>query len=506
MTGTPSPRTPSGDNQTYRNATLTVVQVLVSAAFLFGIYKYILFTQGATRLGVWSIVMALSTLARITDLGFAGGMTRFIAKYRAQNDLQAMQQVVGTGAISLALIVGLLMVGAFPVARMVLPRLMDPQVLDDAYTLLPFSMASFALLAVGGVFLSSLDGIQRADLRNILLICGTLLYGLLIVVFVELFGFAGLGFAQIGQSVFVLIGAWVLVRKKFQMPRLFPVGWRWSRFKEMLAYNANLQFATLASFLGDPATKLLLGHYGSLAMVGYYEMASKMVAQFRAIMVNVNQVLVPVITHLNETQQAEVQTLYKKTYLLVFGVSATFYAAVLACVPVISHIWLGNYNDYFLGTAWLMLAAMQINTLTGAAFFSNMGTGQVGVNSMAQVLIGLVNLGFGSLLGYLAGGAGVIAAYAFAIVAGSLFLLLNFQRREGLGWADLFPPEIRSHVAAAWTIGLASAAAAHQLKLHEPAWQLIPAALAIMLILISAVKTPSLRNLLQRKRQELPAR
>ena len=425
--------------QTFKNATLTVAQVVVSATFLFVIYKYLLATLGAARLGVWSIVMALSTVARITDLGFAGGMTRFVAKYRSLEEHETVLELVETGTVSLAVLSTLVLAAAYPLLQWGLPLMFDDSALDDARALLPFSLASFGLLAVAGAFLSTLDGLQRADLRNMVLIGGTLAYGMLIPTFVSTLGFAGLGWAQLGQAALVLAASWVVVRRQLEMKELIPTRWRRKRFSEMLSYNVNLQLSTVASFLGDPLTKVMLGHFGNLPMVGYYEMASKMVSQFRAVVTNVNQVFVPVIAHLHEKDKTELAELYEKTYGVLFFVCVTFYCAAAIATPSISTLWLGHYDPFFVSVAYVMLLTMFINTLTAPAYFSNMGTGHAAVNALSQVVIGGANLTLGWLLGRLFGGPGVIVAYAIAVVAGSAFLMHRFLRMQALPASTTLP-------------------------------------------------------------------
>jgi O-antigen/teichoic acid export membrane protein len=474
-------------HQTIRNAIFTIVQVAASAVFLFTVYRFLLAAIGPKRLGVWSIVMALSTLTRITDLGFAGGMARFVAKYLALDQRKTASELVETGAISLLALVGLMLLAAYPLVGMGLPLVFEPEAVQDAQQLLPYSMASLGLLAVAGVFLSSLDGLQRADLRNIVLILGTAVYGVSIFLFVQDRGFLGLGLAQIIQSVFVLLTSWIVLRRQIGASCWFPSRWRRDRFKEMIAYNIHLQFSTFASFLGDPLTKLFLGHYGGLGMVGYYEMANKMVSQFRAIVVNVNQVLVPVIAHLKEKNEGALRELYAGTYTLLFLVSITFYGGVCVLLPFISKVWLGELNFYFLTTAWVMLLAMQVNTVSGAAYFSNMGTGRVSINSVAQVIIGATNLALGILLGAIFGGPGVISAYGIAIVAGSLFLLVGFVRAEGLPLASLLPPTVRTHLAFTLLTSVSCAVVSTNTQYLKPAMQVAVMVGGFVVILVSAV-------------------
>lgn len=429
----------AGHQQLFRNATLTVAQVVLSATFLFAVYKYLLGAIGPEQMGVWSIVMALSTVARITDLGFAGGMTRFVAKYQALDDHEAVLEVVETGTLSLAVLSVLILTISYPLLRLGLPHVMTPTSAALALKLLPFALASFGALAVAGAYLSTLDGLQRADLRNLILMGGTLLYGVLIPLCVWRLGFEGLGWAQLGQSLTILVVAGWMVRVKLRLA-LVPHRWTTSRFKEMLGYNVHLQLTTFASLLGDPLTKLLLSHFGSLPMVTYYEMALKMVSQFRAIVVNVNQVLVPSIARAQEKNIEELRDIFKKTLSSVFLISLFFYGIAITSLPLASDIWIGHYNSTFTYSAIILIAAMQINSFIVPIFFTNLGTGKAKENSLSQLSIGFSNIILGFLLGIALGGWGVILSYGLSIAIGSVILLALFVRQGNFDSHIIIPP------------------------------------------------------------------
>jgi O-antigen/teichoic acid export membrane protein len=464
---------PAASRQIYKNATLTALQVVITAVSMFVVYRYLLDALGAARLGTWSIVMAAASVARITDLGFAGGLTRFVAKYRALDDDQAVTELIETGVISMAGMALAILALAYPLLAHFIPRLI-PQAADDALSLLPFSLASLGLMTLAGAYLSSLDGLLRTDLRNLIMMGGALFYMVLAMVLVSKIGFIGLGWAQLVQSAAVLLAACWTLRLTLHMPWL-PWHWRRARFAEMIGYNAHLQLGSLASLLGDPAAKMMLGRFGDLAAVGYFEMATKLVSQFRAVVVNVNQVLVPVIARLQEQRQDAVTDLYEKTHGLIFFVSTTFFGLLLASVPAVSELWLGSYNPGFVMVCLIMLPAMAVNTLAGAAFFSNLGAGDAASNSMVQVGMGLANLALGMVLGGLAGGTGVVAGYALSIVGGSLYLMLRYRHAKSLPLSTLVPASMRLHVTLTLLAGAAVNLAVPVVQTRSPhlRWPLV---------------------------------
>ena len=59
------------------------LQVIVTAATLFVLYRYLIHTLGVEALGIWSIVMASSTVLSVGELGLSDSIVKYMAKYLA---------------------------------------------------------------------------------------------------------------------------------------------------------------------------------------------------------------------------------------------------------------------------------------------------------------------------------------------------------------------------------------------------------------------------------------
>ena len=85
----------------FKNARMAVLQVLVAGLTLFFLYRFLLNTIGVKQLGVWSLVLATSSIIHIGNLGFSGSVVKFVAKYVARQELVLAAEVIETAAISL---------------------------------------------------------------------------------------------------------------------------------------------------------------------------------------------------------------------------------------------------------------------------------------------------------------------------------------------------------------------------------------------------------------------
>ena len=104
----------------------------------------------------------------------------------------------------------------------------------------------------------------------------------------------------------------------------------------------NFQIISISTMCYEPVTKVLLSKYGGVSLVGYFEMATRLVQQFRAVIISANQVLVPTIAHLKEKNPEKIQGIYLTSYQLLFYLSIPMYSMIILCSPIISELWIGH--------------------------------------------------------------------------------------------------------------------------------------------------------------------
>jgi len=424
-----------------RNAVASVAQVVISALILFLLYRAILEMLGVERLGIWSVVLATASASRIAELGLSASVTRFVAKYRAQGDEEAVGYVVQTAALSIAILLVVILFPVYSLLNVLFEQLFSDEVLGEARMLLPYAMISFVLTAVGGVFQSGLDGCQRYDWRAVLVVSGQLVFLFAALWLIPHYGLIGLAWAQIGQGAVLLVVGWLLLRRLLPCLPWIPHKWRWAAFREMLGYGLQFQLGAVAMILFEPLTKALLGKYGGLSAAGYYEMASQFVNKARALIVSANQVVVPVIAGLNEQDPHQLKSLYRTNLRLLFFIVLPLYALVVAWAPLLSELWVGWYEPDFMFFVAVLALAWCINTFSVPAYFSNQGGGRLVWNTTAHVWMGVANAGMGLLLGPHFGAAGIAWGMAAAIITGSVLIVVIFHREQNLSWGLFLPGE-----------------------------------------------------------------
>jgi len=150
---------------------------------------------------------------------------------------------------------------------------------------------------------------------------------------------------------------------------------------------------------------------------------------------------VPHVATLAESEPARVVHMYRENMHVLAFVALPVFALLIAWAGGFSWMLVGTYRPELVFLLGLLAVAWAGNIFAGPAYFTNMGTGHVGWNTLAHVIMGALNAALGWLLGSRYGANGVAFAYAIALVAGSGMLIAVFQRRYGLGWCGGFARE-----------------------------------------------------------------
>ncbi len=438
--------------QIFVNAITTIAQVIVSAAALFLMYRFLVRSIGVEQLGVWSLVLATTSVVTLANQGFSTSIVKFVAQYCARGATHRATAVVETALLTLALLLTVICLALYPAARIVLKFVVPTPLLALAYAILPYALISLWLNVLGSVLLAALAGHELVSHRNYVVAAGSVLYLLLAIALVPRFGLLGMAYAQTAQTAACWLGAWLLLRR--QLPRLPVIPRRWSRelFREMRGYGLQFQFITMAQAAREPVTKALLAKFGGLAFTGLYDMASRWVFTFRELIVQANLVLVPTVANLRERSPASIPAVYRDSYKVIFFLSVPTFAFLTAASPLVSRIWLGRYNPVFVAFVALLAAGWLCNTLSNPAYVVDLGTGALKWVTIGCAATSVFNPILGFALGRRFGGLAVVAASVVSLAAGYLAILVAYHLENRVSFAELLPDR-------SWPILAASVAA-----------------------------------------------
>jgi len=435
------------------NALTTVGQTFGTALTLFFLYRFLIRAVGLERLGIWSLVLATTSVVWLANQGFSNSLVTFVAKYAARERPDDVSLLIQTAVLSIALALGAISIGLYPAARSILRLVLPQKSFPEACAILPLALVSLWLTVLEGLLQAGLAGHALIAECNYLEMSGSLSYLFLAFAFVPRHGLLGLACAQTAQAAAILAITWFLLRRR--VPSLPIVPWQWSRarFRELAAYGLHFQVITASQALREPVTKALITKFGGLAFTGFYDLAARAVITLRELIVQANQVLIPMIASLQERDPESIPGVYRESYRLIFFLAIPAFASLAVASPLISRIWIGRYELAFVEFVAILSAGWLVNVLANPAYVVALGTGALRWVSIGCISTVALNATLGFLAGHFAtafgiGGVAVACASAFSLAVGYVIVLAAHHIERGVSFSQLLPEESRTILAA----------------------------------------------------------
>lgn len=429
-----------------RNSIAAIAQIVIAGGTLFLLYAFLIRYLGVKTVGVWSFVMALSSLVRIGELGLPGSVVKFVAKYLATTNEQDSAIIVQTAFLWVLLGVGIAAICFYPLILWALQLTLNANSFKTAEALLPYACIFYLLGSLVSVLHFALDGCQKITVRSGILIVGGVGLLFLVLLLVPEYGLLGLLISQIIQIVLMGIVSYYFLRKSLPSLPIVPCTWSKGSFQEMVAYGLNFNTISVAEILFEPSVKYMLAKFGGLSSVVYYEMSSRLVIQLRAAFVAVNRVLVPYVAGICEISPEQVRKVYMKTFSIQLYLGIPLFGLLASASFFIAYVWIGYPAIEFVVFLMLLSGAWFLNALSVPAFYSNLGTGELKWNALSYIFIVVLSLALGHILGQAFGSYGVVIGWITALVIGSCVVMYAYHRKYKLRMRELFPANSRAYL------------------------------------------------------------
>ena len=423
--------------RTVRNAGSSLLQLIVATISLFVLYRVVLDVLGPREFGIWSLVVAATSMVGLSNLGLTGSIVKHVADSQAAGDLHRLAGLIETTVVSVGSLSVLL---ALALMKLYFGATLSGDAYRSAVDILPIALVAFCLSMITAIYQSALYGCHLIVQRNGILIFESLSFLVLSVGLAPRYGLSGLVYARAAQNLITLLFSVAILKRHVLHLTWIPFRWKKIYFKELIGYALSFQFIGLLSMLMDPLTKGLLSRFGSLELVTYFEMGTRLISQARGVVVNANQVLVPTFAEVSRTGALQVEALFRKSYAVVFYVTVCLFGLLAAALPLVGLLWLGAVQPMFLKVTAILCAGWLINTLAVPAYFASLGTGTMRVVVQAHLIMALLNVGLGYGFGKLWGGYGVAAGWAIALAAGALWTHIAYCLRSHFTPLGLLPP------------------------------------------------------------------
>lgn len=414
----------------------TVLQVIVTGLLYYFLYKIILGTLGSSLLGVWSIVLATSSIASVGGGGFTTSLVKFLAEYYSAN--KDTNKLLYTSFICSLFFYVVFSIVVFFVAPFFLKYFINKDYIDLAINILPLSLIILIINSIANFFISILEGVQRNYIKNISISFSNLVF--LAATYLLLKTNANLVSvitAQIIQSIVLLLLTMFFSSKYIKIDYFSYNNWSNSVFKLLGVYSLKFQIISILQVMYDPITKGLLGRFSGLQSVAYYEMSNRFIMQIRNIIVNSNQVLVPVIASAKDETNNFASYIYIKSIQIISLVALIFTVITVVSAPYISFFWIGHFNKDFVLCTTILSVSMFFNIISGPSYFGNIAEGTLKPLLYQHAFLALGNVLLALSLSFFGISFGAVWAWGLSLFVSSIAMSVYYQNRKQILFSEI---------------------------------------------------------------------
>jgi O-antigen/teichoic acid export membrane protein len=311
---------------------------------------------GQTTLGIWDFAWSFVSYFGLVQLGLGGSISRYVAKFRARNDVEGLSRSVSTIAVFQRSVGWLAMVLAVLSAFWVLP--MFGAKLGDAVPMarwvLLFLGVEIALSITLSVYGAVIVGCHRWDLHNSV---SAAAYGVVAVGMIAVLLLGG-GLPELALVHCVVMVGGQLVRRPLSRkvcPEL-RIEWRlasWRDFKEQARYSVKTMLPSISSLLSNQALSLLIAGFLGPASLAVFSRARSLTTTLSTLAMKFGNIVVPTASALQarNDQQALRDTLFKTP-------------AIISCLTLPVIISMGMLGDHvirlWMGEAYVLQGLVPI--------------------------------------------------------------------------------------------------------------------------------------------------
>lgn len=324
------------------NSISGVVQFVLTAVLIFSCIPIFISRLGETSFGVFSTVAVIGNLTLFANLSLDSALVKFLAEQgktrESDYDIAIALAIISSILVPISFI-------AYVFRDFILINILNipSEYMPDATVLMACFLVSNALLLIGKILTSILDSRHKVYLNNFAMLIYNICYwgGLIVVICL------GYGLSEIGMSILVASILWfilvvVLAFKEWGALDLTGLKSNFKRIvKKQVKYTSKIYTASLLGMLFEPLTKVLIANFaGGVVWVGYYEIGTKVRAQFTALFTKVIYPLYPIIAEMKDNRKIAA-LINKVTHSLCFLVLPVVVLVAFGAESFLQ-LWLGE--------------------------------------------------------------------------------------------------------------------------------------------------------------------
>ncbi len=345
--------------------------------------------QGADVLGVWDFAWSLASYLGLLSLGVVSAINRYVAKYRAIGDWDALNVMLNSSLAILCIscaAAGALAVGFAAAVPLLLPGV-DPALMATArWTMLVLAMSG-AVMLPNGVFEGVITGYERYELLN--LIRGAR-DGVVLVVMILLLcsghGVVSLAIAILGGELLADVVVFLIARRICPSLRLRVSFVRSGAIYEMIGFGGKTMLQGLARLLLYQTNSILVGSFLGPAVLAVYSRQRVLVMHALRLLKKYAFVFVPTSGRMHAGgDRAALRQLLLEGSRYGFYITTPLIAILVVLGGPLLELWMGA--DYRAPKVLAILALGHLLSLPQETAYSILtGMGRHGSASLLELL------------------------------------------------------------------------------------------------------------------------
>lgn len=273
----------------------------VQIAVAFFLTPYVIHSLGDTRYGIWTLVIGLTGYYGFLDLGIASGMTQYLTRYLAVNNIENLNKTASTGFVALSGC-GLLVFIASVVLALSASNIFQipSSAVNEAALVILITGVSvaiqFSLMTYSAVF----TAVQRFDLSNGIGITTRLISAVVTVWSLKSgYGLVGLTFATAGTNILDYLIRWRVAMRLIPSMKISVRGATTEKLRELSKFGlANTAIAGSVHLISY-TDSVIIAAFLPVSAVAPFAIAASMRTYFEDIFRRAAYVFFPAATELD---------------------------------------------------------------------------------------------------------------------------------------------------------------------------------------------------------------
>lgn len=420
------------------NVIAAVVSFGLNLVLTFFVYKLVIKGGGLASLGLWSTLMSWIFLVRLGDVGMSSAVVRFLAQCNSINETGRIRAYLDTSLfINTALFAILAGISYFLFTtniEIILPLgSSDVEDRSLAISVFPIMFTAFVLSNISGTILGGLTGLHLGYKASIVSTLGTIVQLCVAVTLVPKLGLAGLAWGQLCHHLVMSIVGWGMILTALKrasgahggmLPRYFSV----TQLREMLGFSVKMQISNIIAGLFEPISKIIIGRFGGLTLLGQYELAYKLVSLPRNTVVAGAHATTAAMTQFLKFDIDEARDLYSKTQRNLVSKGSAVMLITLAGCPIASVYWLGYVDMELWAYTAILTVGFTINIFSVSAYLLGTSSGRLNGNILANFFALLAMVSLSGLASFTVNSSLLIVGPFVGLTVGGLIVLIYNRR------------------------------------------------------------------------------